>query len=440
MIHWLYDLGFLVFAVFSLPHFLARLRQAEDARRLLRERFGYFTPDFFKKLNGRRPLWIHSVSVGEVLAVEKLVQILLGRVSDLQIVLTTVTPTGQQLAKKWEGERLKVLYFPFDFKASVRRFFETLNPAALLLVETEIWPHVIQEARCRQVPIGIINGRLSERSLRAFRRFSVIFQPLLRSIDFFLLQTEKDRERFLALGIDPDKVQVTGNMKLDLMESDGPRKADSASLRQQWGFLPSDQILIGGSTHAGEEEILLRVLRRLRDEQFPLKMLLAPRHIERASQVLELVKNHHWEPVLATQLAGVSSFDVLILNRLGVLRELYAMADVVVMGGSFVPHGGQNPAEPARFARPILHGRWVFNFEEIYQRLEEEGGSLRVQGEEELFSILRRILASEQERAHLGNRAYEVLESLRGATERNFQWIQQRIPLGVIENEKLHNR
>lgn len=443
MTRWFYDLAFFIFGIFSLPHFLMRLRQAENPGRLLKERFGLFSPEFLSRWGGERPLWIHGVSVGEVLSVEKFVELLLERKPSLRVVLTTVTPTGQQVARKWEGERLSVAYFPFDFRASVRRFFKILKPAALLLVETEIWPNVIEEARRQGVPMGVMNGRISERSFRAFRRFSAIFRPLLRNIDFFLVQTEGDRERLVRLGVDPERVKVTGNMKLDAFDTNGHWQEGRELLRRRWGFLPSDQILIGGSTHAGEEKILLHVLRLLREEGFPLKLLLAPRHIERAPEILALAQREKLKAVLASRRdEGRSSsdlpFEVLILNQLGKLRTLYAIADVVLMGGSLVPHGGQNPIEPARFARPILHGPWVFNFEAIYQRLEEEGASLGVHGEEELLFALKRLLASEVERNHLGNRAYEVLEKLRGATERNFNWVNQWLTIGTTENEKLH--
>ncbi|MBI4115562.1 MAG: 3-deoxy-D-manno-octulosonic acid transferase [Candidatus Omnitrophica bacterium] len=425
MIRWIYDLGFLLFGIFSLPHFLGRLKQAEDPKQLLRERLGLFSPECLEKLAGKRPLWIHAVSVGEVLAVEKLIQLIKAKKPEISTVLTTVTPTGQQLAKKWEGEGLHTLYFPFDIRMAVSRFFEALKPRALLLVETEIWPNVIEEAKRHGVPIGVINGRLSERSFRAFRLFSGLFRPLLSQVHFFLVQTEQDRERLLRLGVDETKVRVTGNMKLDAFELEGDWKDESDTLRRKWGFSPSDQILIGGSTHAGEEEILLKSLRHLRKEGLPVKLLLAPRHIERAEEVLKLSNQHGFKTLLATEYNDGTSLEVLILNKLGELRNLYSVADVVVMGGSLVRRGGQNPIEAARFRKAVIHGPWVFNFYDIYKRLDEEKGSLMVQGESELTLALRRLLSSEAERQQLGNRAYEILEKLRGATEQNFNWIEE---------------
>lgn len=420
---WWYDLGFSIFGIVSLPHFLGRLRQAEAPGRLLRERLGLFSRESLAALKGTRPLWIHGVSVGEVLACEKFIQLIREKNPDEIIILTTVTPTGQRMAKRWEDERLKVFYFPFDLHFAVRRFFEALKPSCLLLVETELWPNVIEEARSRKVPVGIVNGRISQRSFRSFRRFSFIFRPVFDAIDFFLLQTEKDRERLASLGVDRGRMKVTGNMKLDRLQGNGRPETSRAVLKEKWGFLSSDQILIGGSSHRGEEEILLRALCRLREEKFPLKLLLAPRHIERVEKVLEQSKKFGFETVLASAPSG--TFQVLILDQLGPLRDLYPLADVVFMGGSLVRHGGQNPVEPAASRRAILHGPWVFNFEELYHRLDEAGAGLRVSGEEELVFVLKRLLGSEREKEELGTRAFEVLTKLQGASERNFNWIEE---------------
>ncbi len=426
MLRWLYDLGFLTFGLVSLPHFLGRIRQAEDRGRLIRERFGIFPKEVREEFANARPLWIHCVSVGEVLAVEKLLELFRRNRPGQSIVLTTVTPTGQQIAKKWETEFLKVIYFPFDLGFVVRRFFDAIQPAALFLVETEIWPNVIEEAHRRAVPVGIVNGRLSERSFRSFQRFSSLFRPVISAIDFFLVQTEKDREKWIALGVNPDKVQVTGNMKLDAFSLNGQWEKDRSALRGKFGW-GLEKILIGGSTHPGEEEILLRAFRRLREEGFNLKLILAPRHIERSEKILEGARKAGFRGVLATQDQASNHFDVLILDKLGELRSLYAVADAVFIGGSLVRHGGQNPVEPAACRRAIIHGPWVFNFGELYRKLDEEKGSIQVKGEEELVVTLRQLLGNDRESTFLGNHAFEILKKLQGASERNFSLIEEKI-------------
>ncbi len=426
MPRWIYDLGFALFAVVSLPHFLGRLRQTRDPWQMVRERLGLFSPEKLSWRGKGRPIWIHAVSVGEALAIERFLKLLLERNPRQKVVLTTVTPTGHEMVKTWEGERVKVLYFPFDLGFAVARFFESFNPQLLLLVETEIWPNVLTEAKQRGVPVGVINGRISERSFQAFRRFAPLFRPLLAAVDFFLVQTEQDRNRLIELGVRPERVVVSGNMKLDAVCFDGRWETERETLRVGWQFGPQDQVLLGGSTHRGEEEILLRVLRVLREERFTqLKLILAPRHVERSREIVEQAKQENFRVILASEGEPHSSFDVLILDELGPLRKLYAVADVVVMGGSFVRHGGQNPVEPAAFRRALLHGPWVFNFEELYRRLDEAGGSLAVPGEEQLLFVLKQILPDEAKRRQLGERAFQVLEKLRGATERHLDLIEQ---------------
>ena len=430
MMRWLYDLGFLTFALISLPHFLGRMKQAEDQKQLLRERFGFLPQENLTAFREKRPVWIHCVSVGEVLAVEKFLKLFLAREPRQNVVVTTVTPTGQRIAKQWENERLKVFYFPFDVSSAVGRFFETVRPRLLLLVETEIWPNVIEEARRRKVPVGIVNGRLSERSFRSFRKFGFLFRPIWGGIDFFLVQTEKDRERWVNLGVNPERVRVTGSMKLDAFDLNGQWQRDREALRERWGLRAFEKVFIGGSTHAGEEEILLRVLGRLREEGLPVKLVLAPRHIERSQKIFEQVKKAGFQGMRASQGAGHADFDVLILDQLGELRKFYAAADAAFVGGSLIRHGGQNPVEPAASRRPILHGPWVFHFEELYERLDEGGGSVRVSGEEEMIFALRRILRSDRETEYLGSRAFEILKGLQGASERTFTWIGENYELG----------
>ncbi len=428
MMRFLYDLGFLTFGLISLPHFLKRMKQADDRGRLVRERFGIFSDQTRAEFQTNRPVWIHCVSVGEVLAVEKFMELFRSRQPDQKIVLTTVTPTGQKIAKKWEDHHLKVFYFPFDVRFAVSRFFQTFNPRALLLIETEIWPNVIEEAHQRKIPVGIINGRLSERSFRSFQRFKVFFSSVFSRIDFFLLQTEKDRGRWEGLGVNPDRVKVTGNMKLDLFKLNGQWEKDRTVIRQKWGFGATEKILVAGSTHPGEEEMLLKAYRQLRDEGISLRLVLAPRHIERSKKILEQVNKSGFEGHFMSkeETSSGSVPEVLILDKLGELRRFYAAADVVFVGGSLIRHGGQNPIEPAACRRAIVHGSWIFNFEELYTKLDQEKASVAVKGEKELVSALKRLLSNEKENEMMGTRAFEILKGLQGASERNLNWIGER--------------
>jgi 3-deoxy-D-manno-octulosonic-acid transferase len=419
----LYNLAFAVFALLYAPVFLAKLRQAEDPKALWRERRGIFPKDWAAKFSGKKIVWLHAVSVGEVMAVEKFIEEWLASSPEYYLVLTTVTPTGQKIAKRFAGERIHVCYFPFDLTPVVRRFFDLLKPVCVLLVETEIWPNLLTEARRRGIPVGVINGRLSERSLRRYGSFPWLFAPLWEKLDFVLAQSEEDAVRFRELGIAAESVRDLGNMKFDQTEWSDAQAADASGLRQAWGYTSGDLVWIAGSTHPGEEEALMKAFETLRGSFPNLKLILAPRHIERSEGLLRQLKKDGLTVVLSTLRKEGSGPDLQVLNQLGVLKNLYKIADLVFMGGSLIPHGGQNPIEPARFSKAILHGPHVFNFNKIYHQLDRDGGALRISAPDELSSAAAELLATEGRRHEMGQKACQIVNRLRGASKRQAGWI-----------------
>ncbi|HOW58500.1 MAG TPA: 3-deoxy-D-manno-octulosonic acid transferase [Candidatus Omnitrophota bacterium] len=419
----LYNLAFGIFAIFYLPIFLLKLRQAEEPKVLWRERWGILPESWFKKFLGKKIVWLHAVSVGEVMAIEKFLQEWFGASQEYDLVLTTVTPTGQRIAKKLANSRIHVCYFPFDLTFVVRRFLACFKPVCLLLVETEIWPNLLTEAKRRHVPVGIINARLSEKSFKRYQAFSWVFKPLWEKLDFVLAQNEESADRFRKLGILEESVRDMGNMKFDQADWAQAGGVDVGGLRQAWGVMPEDLVLIAGSTHPGEEEVLINVFSKLRQEFPQLKMIIAPRHIERCGSLVAKTRHFQVQVVLSSERKEKQGFDILILNQLGILRNLYQIADLVFMGGSLVPHGGQNPIEPARFEKAILYGPHVFNFQKIYQQLQHGQGALRVSAPDELSSAAAKLLANASERHEMGRKAYQIINRLRGASKRQAGWI-----------------
>ena len=421
----LYNLAFAVFAIFYLPFFLLKLRQAEDPKALWRERWGIFPEAWAQKFSGKKVIWVHAVSVGEVMAVERFLQEWLNSTQEYDFVLTTVTPTGQRIAQKLASEKVHVCYFPFDLTFVVKRFLAIFKPACLLLVETEIWPNLLTEAQAQNIPVGIINARLSERSLKRYRAFSWLFEPLWIGLDFVLAQTEEDADRFRKLGISGESVREMGNMKFDQhAEQIQTSGVDISGLRQAWGCEVEDLVFIAGSTHPGEEEMLANVFATLRSKFQQLRMILAPRHIERSEAIVKkLSRSYGFRTTLSLQREKDQAFDILVLNQLGILRNLYQIADLVFIGGSLIPHGGQNPIEPARFGKAILHGPYVFNFQKIYQQLDEDQGALRVSAPDELSSAAGRLLADAPGRQEMGKKAFQFINRLRGASKRQAGWI-----------------
>ncbi len=423
-----YNLAFLIFGLFYLPVFLAKINRTEDRTRLLAERWGSLSPEFQEKLVGKRTLWVHAVSVGEVMAVQKVIDGLLALSPSFHIVITTVTSAGQKVAKKMEGPKVSVCYAPFDLTHVVRNFFKVLGPECLLLVETEIWPNLLFEAKRAHIPVGILNARLSEKSAKRYNRFRMIFSSIFKQLDFVLAQSEQDAERFASLGVEKRRVHVLGNIKFDNVPTlSKPISQLVPELKEQWGFDPDDWILVAGSTHPGEEKMLATIFMELRGRYPHLKLLIAPRHIERSAEIAKALKQDGLSVHLSTE--GKKKTEVMILDQLGILKDVYALADAVFMGGSFVPRGGQNPIEPAHFKKAILHGPLVFNFKTLYQQLNLEGGALLVRDIPQLTFAWKRLLDDPAERKLIGENAFAVVTRLQGATQRHVDWVSKFLDL-----------
>ncbi len=419
----LYNLAFLVFGIFYFPVFLVKIRQAEDPKRLWRERWGNLSGNREKSPDSGKTVWLHAVSVGEVNAVEKFVQELLERDRDLDVFLTTVTPTGQRIAKKMEGPRVRVAYFPFDISFVVRRFLDEIQPVAVVLAETEIWPNLLIEVKRRNIPVGVVNARLSERSFKRYRAAGFLLSGLWKKIDFVLAQTREDARRFRELGVFEKSVREMGNMKFDQVELERGKSLSPDLIRERFGVNGEDLVLIAGSTHPGEEKILADVFLELR-KRFPaLKMIVAPRHIERSGRLLKDLSTGSCRIVLASRKPAPGSFDVLVLDQLGILKELYQIADLVFMGGSLVPHGGQNPVEAARFARAVMHGPHVFNFNMIYRELGQGGGAFLVREPGDLKAMSEKFLSDPALRREAGVKANQIVNRLKGASKCQAEWV-----------------
>jgi 3-deoxy-D-manno-octulosonic-acid transferase len=424
------DAVFGVFALFYSPIFMFKAAQAPSFRSLLKERLGIFPRAWREEFRSRKTVWLHAVSVGEVMAIRKFLLDFLELFPDTYVVLTTVTPTGQKIAKTLERERVRVCYFPFDFSFAVRKFYETFCPALLLLAETEIWPNTLLEGRRRGVRLGVINARLSMKSLKRYYAFGFLLIPFFKALDFVLTQSNEDMFRFRALGVLQEKVLAFGNMKFDNATFEAVETPERNLLKGEYGFAAGDRIWLAGSTHPGEEGELLNVFLRLRAAYPALKMILVPRHIERCGGIRGKVARLGLRAALAGERKPSEAFDVLILDQMGILKKLYAIAEAAFVGGSWVKHGGQNPIEPASLKCPILHGPHVFNFEKIYEGLDGASGAFLVHDAKGLETMLRKFLDRRDFRLETGQRAYDALVHWRGSTQRHLEWL--RLNLGEI--------
>jgi len=411
----LYDLIFLFLAIVYLPYSLFKRKINAG----IFQRMGFLS---FKKPHSN-PIWIHAVSVGEVMAIKTFVAKLNGEFSQSRIFISTVTTTGNRLARRLFGNKAEIIYLPFDLSFIVRRVIRRIKPILFIAVETELWPNLLSCLKQNNVPIVIVNGRLSERSFRGYYRMRLLFKPILNKVHLFCVRSDEDRMRFIRLGVDSGSIKVTGNMKFDLEIS-----ADQRDI----GLEPDERLFVCGSTHPQEEKILLGIYRNLH-RQFPdLRLLLAPRHIERCGEIENLIRETGFEALRVSQITSrkperevFPRNRVFLLDTIGELVSFYRMAEVVFIGGSLIDRGGHNIIEPAFFAKPITFGKYMSNFKDIAETFLKNKAAIQVADKEELERVLKDILSREDLRQSLGENARAVVERNRGAVERTIEEIKK---------------
>ena len=405
-----------------LPAFLAR-RLGRSYRGSLAQRFGALEPG----LPAAPRCWIHAVSVGEATTAVPLVEGIRQRWPELGIVLTTVTPTGARIV----GDRLAGMathrYFPIDLPGPVNRALDAVRPRFFIAMETELWPNFLRAVAARGIPSMIANGRISDRSFRHYRRVRFLMGRVLGQVSVFAMQSAEDARRIIALGAPPDRVVVTGNLKTDL-------PAGPAEEREAWrlrlGAEAETAVWVAGSTHRGEDDVVLDVFHRLR-RRFPrLILVLAPRHPERAAEVERAIRDRDLPWVRRTELAaGARPQPVLLLDTVGELVRLYAAADLVFVGGSLVPAGGHNMLEPALQRRPVLFGPHTTNFRESAELLVAAGGARVVEDGEELERAVTALLDRPEVRHRMGEAGFGAVSARQGAVRETLELVG-RVLLG----------
>ena len=365
---------------------------------------------------GRPSVWVHAVSVGEALTARPLVRALKARFPDWPLYLSTTTVTGAAVAERDSGGADGLLYAPFDWPIPVRRVLDALEPRLLVLVETELWPNLIHEARRRGTRVAVVNGRLSPRSFGRYRRIRRWLARVLSEVDLFLMQGEPHAARVRALGAPEERVRVTGNLKYDALDDPRPPETLAALIP---GASDESPLWIAGSTVAGEEPLVLDAFRRVRARVPGARLLLVPRHPERFAEAAALAEQAGFRTQRRSALqAAWTGGDVLVLDTLGELPRLYPLASVVFVGGSLVPAGGHNVLEAAVASRPVIVGPHMENFQEIADELREDGALVTVSSPEELAREVAALLEDPARRAELGRRGRAVVDRNRGALER----------------------
>lgn len=369
----------------------------------------------------RPTIWIHAVSVGEVLTISGLATELTKRFSQHRVVISTTTDTGQKLARTRFDEK-NVFYFPLDFAFAIRPYLRLLQPKLVVIAETEFWPNFLRLAHASGARIAVVNGRISDRSWPGYRRFRRLLTGVLQRVDLFLTQTAEDARRLVEIGAPPELVRATGNLKFDVPAPAAPPII--ASLRAAFQQAQTGPVIVCGSTVEGEEPLLLQAFINILASHPRAVMVLAPRHPERFGEVAELLNQlgiRFWrrslwggDPILG---------GVLLIDTIGELAALYALADVACVGGSLVPRGGHNIIEPALHGVPIIVGNHTENFRDIVS-LFQSRDAVRVVGPAELPLVLMDLISNPAERAELGRRAAETIRAQMGATQRTMQALE----------------
>ncbi len=433
----LYSLLLFLALIVSTPWWLLQMLRHGKYRTGWGERLGR-VPQRLLQGAGGPTIWIHAVSVGEVLAISRVVEELKAQLRGWRIVVSTTTDTGQKLARKRFGES-NVFYLPLDLPFAVRPFLQALSPKLLVLAESEFWPNLLHWARLSGAAVAVVNARVSDRSLPGYLRFCRLLRPVMQNVDLFLAQSDEDARRLIHIGAPPDRVHVSGNLKFEVKlpaKSDIVGQFRAAIQRENVG-----PVIVAGSTLDGEEPMMLEMFRSVAAEYPCALLILAPRHPERFNAVVGLLVSSGIRFQQRSQWDGSKPIagSVFLLDTIGELASLYEFADLTFIGGSLVPRGGHNVLEAAQFGKAILVGPHTENFRDIIG-IFRRADALRVVTPQSLTPTVLQLLENHDERAALGQRALEVMRSQQGATERTVNallgLLSEHAPVAAGASEK----
>lgn len=425
MVLFFYNLALVSGLIASAPWWLWRMATASKYREGLPARLGQ-VPPWLRSAAAQRPvIWLHAVSVGEVLAVSRLVAELERLFPKFQVFISTTTGTGQALARERFGAN-RVFYCPLDLRWAVEAYLDAIGPRMLILAETEFWPNLLSGCFRREIPVTVVNARISDRSWPRYKMLWRFWQPFLSKISYATPQTETDAERLKAIGVEPDRVTVAGNLKFDVRAT---RQAEATRLLLL--LAQNLRLIVAGSTLDGEEEALLELWPVLSRSVPQLAMVIAPRHPERFDAVAALlkgsgipwVKRSSWNGRAFEDLRAIAARQIVLLDTIGELASLYSLAAVAFVGGSIVPAGGHNPLEPAQFGVPIVIGEHYVNFRAITDALRARE-AVRIATKDELPRALLELLTDQEKATGMGRRAKRVFDEHCGATDKTIKAIR----------------
>ena len=425
-----YNIATLILVVALSPYFLYQALRYKKYVGSLGQRLGYLPVSF--NLDAEASIWIHAVSVGEVLSIRPIVADLRKRYPSLRLFLSTTTMSGQQVARRNVTDVDGVFYFPFDWTFTLRRTLTIVKPRLFVMVENEIWPNLLRECRARGIKTVVVNGRISRRSFPRYRLIRPFFRRVLADIDRFCVQGDETAGRLLALGADSARITITGSLKFDSLEAAAVPGRGPARVLRFFRVAPNRPVFVAGSTMKGEEEAVIRAFNRVRTAAGsgnPL-LIVAARHPERFAEVERLCRFEGLKTLRRSELPIDSEprCDAVVLDTIGELAQLYQIATAVFVGGSLVAAGGHNILEPALYGKPILFGPHMENFNEIAETFLANSAAIQVRSGRDLEEQVAALMADPVGRARLGAAARALIDANRGATDRTLKVIAELLP------------
>lgn len=416
-----YNFFFPVVFLFMLPKFVSRMLKRGGYGALFEQRVGHFGHNTKAQLREHRRVWVHAVSVGEIYVALRFMKAWREQHPETFFALSTTTSTAHAIGRREIDPRDVLFYFPVDLPVIVRKVLRIVNPSRLILVEGEFWPNLIRLADKQGIPVSLINGRMSERSYKGYRKLRSLTADVLRRVDPICVQGAVDAERMVGIGAPAEHVHIMGTVKFDVAERNPEGEQTAQEVLRRLGLPGSAVVLLGGSTWPGEEAVLCEIYKRLRERHPELFLVLVPRHVERAAEIVECLGSQRLSHVRRSRL-GAGTLpelpDVLFVDTTGELGNFYAAADIVFVGKSLLEHGGQNPIEPAMCGKAVVVGPNMENFPAVMPVFLENEAIVQVKDATALEAALDRLLADEAARAALGRRAAKVVEENRGMIQK----------------------
>ncbi|WP_295238588.1 3-deoxy-D-manno-octulosonic acid transferase [Veillonella sp.] len=424
--YWVYNILLIIYWIGLIPVILYRLAFEEGFYERIRQSAGLMPDSLMRKIEGRRAIWVHAASVGEIVATSPIVKDIKKKFPEAVVVVSVVTATGHAMAHRIIPEAEGIIFFPLDLPFLTQRILDIIKPITILLVETEIWPNFLRIAEKEKIPVMMVNGRISDRSMKRYMMIRSFTKEMLASIQYFCMQSKLDAEYIQVLGATKERITVTGNTKYDQTYAQVTEE-EKRQLQDEFGFGRNHPIIVAGSTHRGEEEAVLTAFNEILKAYPEARLLIAPREIMRGNDVKALAEKNGLRAICRSTMTGPVHVKtpVVVLDTIGELGRLYSLGDIIFVGGSLVKTGGHNILEPAAHGKPILVGPHMFNFKEIYSLLSSRHACLMVKDTKELVDTMLLLCRDKELRDTMGQNCLDIVHENRGATQRNTEELRK---------------